>query len=77
MSEKRNPRWVYVRDSEQEEWVKRILIDRTRKDGYECVCATYEKDYMIGRSYHTLCWRYMREIANFKLFRQNIFLEDL
>ena len=43
MSEKRNPRWVYVRDSEQEEWSRGYSIDRTRKDGYECVCATWRK----------------------------------
>ena len=74
---KRTPRWVYVWDSDEQEWQRRLLIEIAEDGGYICVVSKYEKEYADGYGYKTFKWKHMREIANFKLFRQKFFLKDL
>ena len=74
---KRNTMWVYVRNSGEQEWQRRILVEVNEYGKYSCVVLMDEEAYEGDEDYTTAHWNYMREIANFKLFRQKFFLKDL
>ena len=73
----RVPYWVYVRDFEEDEWIRRIFVGVTADGKYSCVVLMDEEAYENGYGYSTFGWNYMKEIEYMKLFRQKFFLKDL
>ena len=75
---KRTPHWVSVRDSENAEWKRRIFVKQLNVGSYICVAAQDSTNYIVGDTYDTCTWLFMKEKdAVVKLFHQQIILEDL
>lgn len=56
-------KWVEVRNSKDQIWRKRILVDVLRND--RCICvsgSTTEKEYKKGFGYNVVTWNMWREI---------------
>jgi len=54
-------KYVYVRDSGKDEWIKRIFVDEYF-EGVFVVDSYYEDEFKSGDLYSPICWKYWKPI---------------